>query len=120
MIATPLSEHAFAELFEKAPFALVVRSIETEAFLAANRAYEQLTGWDRADLLGRTPGEVGIFEPMAHHERNVLDVVQHQLIVERRGAIRRKDGTIVEIVFSSGRVVVAGEMVAMSILREKR
>jgi PAS domain S-box-containing protein len=103
---TGLSSEAFAHFFERFPFALVIRSLETEAFLAVNAAYEDLTGYTRDESVGRTPGELGIFDPIHHHELNVQKVA--------------RDGSGVEVTFSSVRMILDGKLVAASIIRERK
>jgi PAS domain S-box-containing protein len=112
-----LTDRAFAELFRRVPSPLIVRSLESEAFLEVNQAFEKLTGFQRDELVGQTPAKLGIFDAIHHHEENVQKVAMTGSVLDRKGKLRCKDGSLVEVTFSSVRMVLDGKLVAVSILR---
>ncbi|MGA2497859.1 MAG: PAS domain S-box protein [Tepidisphaeraceae bacterium] len=54
------SEARFRTLFETAPYATVINRLSDGAFLAVNPAFERNSGCSSADVLGKTPVELGL------------------------------------------------------------
>ena len=114
-----LPDFAFVEFFERLPVPLLVRSLETEEFVAINAAFEKLFGYKRSEVIGKKPDDVGIFDPIAHHHENVVRVLTEGELIDRPVTIRCKDGRLLDVVFSTSRVYVAGEMYAVTVLRKR-
>ncbi|WP_395700153.1 PAS domain S-box protein [Aquabacterium sp.] len=98
----------FAMLFDTAPVAMVVGSLEDGRFAEVNAAFEALTGHQRADVVGRTSAEFGLWPDDAFRER------AHELL-RRQGRLptaerqlRRRSGETLEVSFSACRVEIAG------------
>ncbi len=57
------SEESFAAVFEQSPFAVSLTRMPTGTIVRVNRAFEQLFGYERDRLIGRTSPDLGISDP---------------------------------------------------------
>ncbi len=54
------SESQLRAIFSACPVALAVRRWSDDTFVDANAAFTEIVGWQRSELIGRTPVEMGI------------------------------------------------------------
>ena len=112
-----VSDRMLADFFDLAPAALLVRSLEDERIVAVNRAFEALAGYRREDVVGKTPTELPIFDPIRDHYKNVLRVAQEGTITDVKVDILHADGRVLPIEFSASRAHVQGTLFVISVLR---
>jgi PAS domain S-box-containing protein len=62
------SEEKFARVFQASPDAIVITDLQTGEILEANPNYERLFGYARAEIVGRTSVELGIFASAAERQ----------------------------------------------------
>src|SRR5438046_10158495 len=55
------SEEKFSKAFRESPMALTLTSAKDHRYLDVNETFEQLTGWLRDEVIGRTPFDIGIW-----------------------------------------------------------
>jgi len=55
------SEEKFSKAFRDSPMALTLTSAKDHRYLDVNETFEQITGWRRGEVLGRTPFDIGIW-----------------------------------------------------------
>ena len=95
------SEEKFAVAFRLSPCAKVILSTTTNRIIDVNTTFESETGYGRAELLGRTLGDVGFwFDPA---DRDAVQNAQEQQkrLVAREVRVRHKDGHIGTSVLST-------------------
>jgi PAS domain S-box-containing protein len=63
------SEEKFSKAFHSSPVAMNILSFATGRYIDANKAYEQNTGYQSGEIIGRTPEELGIFVDHVDLER---------------------------------------------------
>jgi len=56
------SESLLSHLVAVSPDIVTLNELETGRYIMVNQTYEQVTGYTREEVLGRTPGEVGIYK----------------------------------------------------------
>jgi PAS domain S-box-containing protein len=61
-------EASFAAVFEGSPFAMALTEMPSGRILRVNRAFEDLFGYSRDELVGRTSPELGISDPASQQE----------------------------------------------------
>ena len=66
--AAQRSEESFAAVFEESPFAVALTSLPEGRIVRVNRAFEQLFGFERDDLIGRTSPDLGIADDESRAE----------------------------------------------------
>jgi len=81
-----------AAAFEHCPDSIVITRVGDGRILACNAAWERWSGFARADVLGRSTGEVGLLDPAVstalREEVSADGYVHHRLI-----ALQRPDGS---------------------------
>jgi PAS domain S-box-containing protein len=84
--ALELSEQNFAAVFEASPFAMSLTEMPTAVITRVNRAFEDLFGFAREELIGSTSPELGIADPASQAEvarRFAADGVVREFEVQR-------------------------------------
>jgi len=59
-------ERLFAKVFRQSPLILTLANLRDDRYIEVNEAFEQYTGWNRAEVIGRTPGEIGLWVDPGH------------------------------------------------------
>ena len=66
--ALALSKESFAAVFEASPFAMSLTEMPSGRILRVNRAFEELLGLERDELVGQTSPDLGIADPESRAE----------------------------------------------------
>jgi PAS domain S-box-containing protein len=64
------SQAKFSTAFDRSPLALTITSLEDGRLVEVNEEFVRLTGFTRAEAIGRTPDELGLWidpEVRAHN-----------------------------------------------------
>jgi len=82
------SEEKFSKAFRRGPMALTLTSAQDHRYLDVNETFERITGWQREEVVGRTPIDIGIWvdpdERTTFVKRLVEEVAVHDLEVRFR------------------------------------
>jgi PAS domain S-box-containing protein len=84
--ALELSEQSFAAVFESSPFAMSLTEMPAARITRVNRAFEDLFGFKREELVGSTSPDLGISDPASQAEvarRFAADGVVREFEVSR-------------------------------------
>jgi PAS domain S-box-containing protein len=110
-----MSEEKFARVFDLAPLYMGLTRMEEGTILDVNKAFCQLTGYRREEVIGRRSAEVGLIE----HEdrRELLETLRRQGRVENRElALHVKDGRVLPCRISLDEMMLGGERILISIM----
>ena len=99
------SETKFATAFQSSPVAASIASLEDGRFVDANDKYERDFGWSRAQLIGRSTAEIGLWPDPAMREQWVEALKARGSIVDYETLWIHKDGTRHSISIS-GQIIV--------------
>jgi PAS domain S-box-containing protein len=112
------SEQRFSSSFDASPLALTITSLATGRLLEVNDTFVGLTGYTRAEALGRTPVELGLWvDPEARAARLAQLVSQGKLRnVEQR--FRMRDGTAIIALLSAELLRLEGETCVLTVIDE--
>ena len=69
------SEEKFSKAFRQSPMAFTLTSARDHRYLDVNETFERMTGWQRDEVIGRTPFDIGIWVDAAERaefERRIL------------------------------------------------
>jgi PAS domain S-box-containing protein len=113
-----LAEEKFSKVFRICPDAMVIADLETGRLIEVNQSHELLTGYRRDEALGRTLGDLGMFEDPGEFERlsERLRATGSIHRVERR--IRDRAGLILDISYNAEVFDSAGRKCALLTMRD--
>jgi len=101
-------------IFRGSPQPLALSAFDDARVIDVNDAWVRTFGYPRADIVGRSFAEIGLWDDLAVRERmyETLRAVGSVREVECRW--RKRSGEIVEVLFSGERAELAGETVLLS------
>ena len=115
---TRRAEERFRSLFQLSPDGVCVTVLETSEIVEINDSFVGMSGYSRADLMGRTTRELGLWARQEHRD-------QVYALMRREGICRnfptvllRKDGRLVEVEYSGRVFEVEGTPSLLSIIRD--
>ncbi|MBL8492535.1 MAG: PAS domain S-box protein [Rhodocyclaceae bacterium] len=116
--ALRLSEEKFSRVFHGSPDYITISRLEDGRILDANESFEQIIGWPRAEAIGRTAVELGIWADP--EQRAVLvDLLRRDgRVANFEIRVRRRDGEIRSGLVSASMVRVGDEPLMVAILRD--
>jgi len=98
--ALRLSEERFSKAFRASPIPLAIQSLDSQVYVDANDGFEQITGFTREALIGRTPDEMNLWEN-ADETAEILNHIRTRIpIRNRRARLRTKFGEVRETLLS--------------------
>jgi PAS domain S-box-containing protein len=95
-------EEKFSKDFRESPLVLTLTSAVDHRYLDVNQAFERVSGWERKEVIGRTPFDLGIWvypnERLAFERRLLAGETIHGLEVRarmRHGELRTISGSAI-------------------------
>lgn len=130
-VVTDITEHKRAErvlresqerlkiLFESAPDAIYLTDLEGR-FADGNRAAEELVGFAKDELIGRSLAETGLLsaEDLLKAAANLKKVAAGEPTEPTEYAVRRKDGSHVDVEVRTFPVRIADKVLSLGIARD--
>jgi len=130
-IVTDITEHKKAEgalresqerlkiLFESAPDAVYVTDLEGR-FVDGNRAAEEMVGFTKAELIGKSLAESGLLpvEDLSKAAANVQRIACGQPSGPTEYTVRRKSGSLIAVEVRAFPVRIAGKTLSLAIARD--
>jgi PAS domain S-box-containing protein len=104
------SEQLFASIFRLGPDAVDLTLLDSGMFVDLNQRFEQLFGYPRAELIGRStlPGDLDLWVEPGDRDRLVAELRQHGLVHGFRAPMRRRDGSVFTAMISSALLELRG------------
>jgi PAS domain S-box-containing protein len=87
------SEEKFSKAFRAGPVTMTLTSARDHRYLDVNETFEQITGWKRDEVIGRTPFDINIWEDPGERERLAELLIAHQGLRDCEVHYRCKDGS---------------------------
>ena len=112
------SEEKFSKAFRASPDAISVHEMETGRYVDVNQGFLQLFGYARADLIGRTPEELGIWIDLAERDTFVQLLHAQGSVRDFQARIRLRNGDIRVGQLSSEMVEIGGRSHNVTVLRD--
>jgi diguanylate cyclase (GGDEF)-like protein/PAS domain S-box-containing protein len=93
-------EQRFARVFQSNPAALVITRLVDGKFLAVNASFEELLGWTRDQLLGRTPFDFDAYGGAANRQEIVRQLRETGTVREFGTQMRAASGDLRDVLAS--------------------
>ena len=116
--ALSLSEERFSKAFKASPIPLAIRSLITDKYLDANDGFVAITGYSQAELFGRTPNELNIWEDAGLGKRIMPTLREEMSIRNLSCRIRTKSLEIKDVTLSMEVFELGGEPYLLVILQD--
>ncbi|MGB7598950.1 MAG: PAS domain S-box protein [Candidatus Sulfotelmatobacter sp.] len=103
------SEEKFSKAFRQGPMAITITSIRDGRYIEVNETFERATGWRRAEVLGRTPLDIGLWVNPGERLELGARLLREGRIRNVETAFRMKNGSIRAVSITAERIEVNGE-----------
>ena len=108
----------FNQVFSGNPAPMAVSDLPERRFTEVNDAFLNVLGYSRAEVIGKTSEELGLF--VLKPDQSVVDELKlHGRIVNRELKVRRKDGAIVEGLFCGEVISSQGRQHLLTIMLDQ-
>ena len=104
-----MSEERFSKAFHSSPLPSGILSMPQRRFVDVNERLAEVTGNRRADMIGRTPQELFMWEKPELADRWFENLMRQDLVQDQDGRIRHQDGELREVLVSLAPVALGGE-----------
>ncbi|GIV61404.1 MAG: hypothetical protein KatS3mg044_0270 [Rhodothermaceae bacterium] len=111
------SEYKFARAFWLSPDAMIISRFRDGYYLDVNAGFERLTGYSRAEAIGRTPIELGFTDAEAR-ARFIAMVEAEGHVRDWEVQITRRDGQRRTCLVSAERLELGGETCLITVARD--
>ena len=112
------SEEKFSKAFRESPMALTLSSKKDYRYLDVNETFEQLTGWRRDDVIGRTPFDISLWVDATERVGMVKRLAAEGSIRDVEFRYRRKDGTEMVGLGAAELIKIGNEQCVLSVVAD--
>jgi len=112
------AEKQLARVFDASPDYIVIVRADDGAFIAANPAFEKVTGYRAEEIVGRTVADLKIWGIPGERERFLADLQKTGTVQDRPVLLRRRDGNVVSGKMSASLVEHNGERLVISMMHD--
>ncbi|MGC4070254.1 MAG: PAS domain S-box protein [Polyangiaceae bacterium] len=112
------SEERLGATFAAFPEALSIVSLKTGRFVLVNDGFTRMTGYTRAEVIGRSARELNLWVDPAAQEHSLAELDQYGIVRDLETVFRRRDGTVCVGLFSGRQISASGEKYLLSITRD--
>ena len=110
------AKQRFETLFRNNPCAIVLVALPDKRFVEVNDAFLNALGYSREEMLGRTTGELKIFVDLESQRRASAQLMRDGFLNNLEIQLRRKDGSIIDELYSIELVTSRGQQLAMVVM----
>lgn len=112
------SEEKFSKIFLTMPEVTVISRAQDGLLLDVNPGFEAITGYSRAEAIGRTTTELELWVKPQEREQMIKDLNQYQQVLYRDFSFRRNDGAIRSGQFSARTLIIDDEVCVLFVMRD--
>ncbi|MDR3640641.1 MAG: PAS domain S-box protein [Humidesulfovibrio sp.] len=112
------SEEKFSRIFEMAPESITFVRLSDSVRIAANAAFETVTGYSREEAIGASVQELVTWDDAAAREEFLRRLGEDGSVKDFEFLLRRADGALRRVVSSAKLVTIAGEQCYVSITHD--
>lgn len=104
-----VSEDKFQRVFRSSPIPFSITTVNEGRFVDLNAAFEQRYGYSRAEVIGRTVGELRIWEDPKDRTLMIAHLQQRGPIRNAITRLRTKSGEVKTIAYSADKIQFEGQ-----------
>lgn len=104
-----MSEERFSKAFHENPLPSGIQSFPDQRFVDVNQRLAQVTGYKREDMIGRTAGELFLWENPTMADQWYQALQRQELVRDREANIRDQSGSVRELLVSLSPVALGGQ-----------
>jgi len=112
------SEEKFSKAFRQSPLTLTVTTLKDHRYLDVNESFEQISGWRRDEVIGRTPFDLNLWVDPAQEARMVKELQANRTVRNLEIAFRSKSGEMRMGLGSAELIEIAAEPCVFSVLAD--
>jgi len=109
------SEQKFSKSFRQSPLAISIANTNGDRYLEVNETFEELTGWRRDEVAGRSQSEIKLWVDPNRRSAFLKELLAQGNVRDLEIRIRRKDGQIRTTLGSAELIEVDGEKCCLSV-----
>ena len=108
------SEEKFSRAFQSSPTALVISDLATQSYLEVNGAFEEITGYRREEVIGRSWDDLGVWADPANREEALRRLLNDKYLRNWEFGFRKKDGDVGSGLLSADLIEINGKQCAIT------
>ncbi|MFC5301426.1 PAS domain S-box protein [Azospira restricta] len=117
-LALRLSEAKFSGAFHASLDYVTLSDLESGEIYEVNEAFEQLTGWTRAEAIGHTAAELGIWPDATARDAAIARLREQGFLREHPIRIGTRDGRQVDGLLNASLIGVDGRQYLLGVVRD--
>jgi PAS domain S-box-containing protein len=104
-----MSEERFSKAFHESPLPSAIQNLSDHRFVDVNQRLADVAGWKRADMIGRAPAELCLWERPELADRWIADLLRLEPVRDKEAKIRTQTGELHEVLVSLSPVSLGGQ-----------
>ncbi|HEX6839532.1 MAG TPA: PAS domain S-box protein, partial [Polyangia bacterium] len=103
------SEERFSQMFRALPMAALLSRMSDKRFLDVNEAWERLTGWPRAEQIGRTSIDLELWHEVAQRDALFAELGRRGVVRDFAAKMHTRSGELRDTLLSVDLIDIGGE-----------
>ena len=112
------SQEKFSKAFDSSPDPMCITTLEDGVYLEVNEAFCKLTGWSKAETIGKTSIELNLYHNPAEREKRKELLLEQGTVRDYEITLISKEGRKHYLLWSAERVEISGKECILSILKD--
>jgi two-component system, cell cycle sensor histidine kinase and response regulator CckA len=112
------SEERFSKAFDSSPEGITISTLSEGRYIEVNDAFLKMTGYSRAEILGKAAAELGIWCNPDERTRIVEEIVRNERVRSAQARFRTKSAETREVEISAEGIQLQGEACLIAITRD--
>ncbi len=113
--ALRLSEEKFSRAFRSGPNSMMISSLEDGRYIDVNDTFLSLTGYARAEVIGRTSLELNVWEKAEDRDALIRELAEKGGVSNFETGYRKKNGEIGYVLLSAETIEIEGERCLLAV-----
>jgi len=110
-----LSEDKFTKVFRSSPIAFSITTVAEGRFIDVNEAFERRYGYSRAELVGRTVFDIGVWDNPGERSQMLNQVREQGQVRNRITRFRTQSGGLLDTIYSADIIDLDGQQCLLAV-----